>query len=305
MVGGARPCIGFHRRETNHVVDIDRCPLLDSRLNALLHAMRYMKHPSLFSLFQRLREAWVALGTGTGEMLLSLFAKVQDRAALRLALHTLQAKVPALCGVALVDGDPRHGIRIVDGVGRGALSEQVGDVRFRVGATAFFQVSGLAASRLTSLVLDGARLTGVERVLELYSGVGTFTVPLAKQAREVVGIEGSPAAAADGAANLRDNACANARIVAAPMEQALPSLAAAGPWDLVVLDPPRQGCSRSILDHLLAARSARVIYVSCDPSTLARDLGVLVGAGYRCVSLKPIDLFPQTFHLESVAVLER
>jgi 23S rRNA (uracil1939-C5)-methyltransferase len=210
-----------------------------------------------------------------------------------------------LRGVALLEGEPRHGTRIVDWVGHDALSEQVGNVRFRVGATAFFQVSGLAASRLTSLVLDGARLSGAERILELYSGVGTFTVPLAKRAREVVGIEGNPAAAADGEANLRNNACEAARIVAVQVEQGLPALAAEGPWDLVVLDPPRQGCSRGVLDHVMAARSDRVIYVSCDPSTLARDLGVLVRAGYRCVSLKPIDLFPQTFHVESVAVLER
>jgi 23S rRNA (uracil1939-C5)-methyltransferase len=267
--------------------------------------MRHMKHPSLFSMFQRLREAWVGLGTGTGEMLLSLFGRVQDRAALRLALHTLQAKVPGLRGVALAEGDSRHGARMVDHVGSDAISEQVGDVRLRVGATAFFQVSGLAASRLTSLVLDGARLTGTERVLELYSGVGTFTVPLAWKAREVVGVEGNPVAAADGEANLRDNGCAGARILGAPVEHAVARLASGGPWDLVVLDPPRQGCSRAVLDHVMATRSARVIYVSCDPSTLARDLGVLVRGGYRCTRLTPIDLFPQTFHLESVAVLER
>jgi len=305
VVGGARPSIGFHRRESHHVVDIDRCPLLDSRLNVLLRTMRHMKHPSLFSLFLRLRDAWVALSTGTGEMVLSLLARVRDRGALRFVLHTLQPKVPGLCGVVLLDGDPRQGIRIVDWVGREAIRELVGDARFRVGATAFFQVSGLAAGRLTSLVLGGAQLTGTERVLELYSGVGTFTVPLAKNAREVIGIEGNPAAAADGEANLRENACATARVIAAPAEHALPSLSAGGPWDLVVLDPPRQGCSRSVLDYLIAARSSRLIYVSCDPSTLARDLGILVGAGYRCVSLQPIDLFPQTFHLECVAVLER
>ena len=180
VIGGARPCIGFHQRETNRVVDIDRCPLLDPRLNALLHAMRHMKHPSFFSLFQRLREAWVALGTGTGEMLLSLFARVQDRGALRLVFHTLQAAVPGLRGVALLEGDPRQGPRLVDWAGSEVLQEQVGDLRFRIGGTAFFQVSGLAASRLTSLVLEEAKLAGTERVLELYCGAGTFTVPLAK-----------------------------------------------------------------------------------------------------------------------------
>lgn len=305
VIGGARPCMGFHQRETNRVVDIDRCPLLDARLNTLLHALRRMRHPSFFSLFQALREAWVALGTGTGEMLLSLFARAQDRGALRLLFHTLQAAAPGLRGVVLLEGDPRQAPRIVDWCGAHVLHEQIGDARFQIGATAFFQVSGLAATRLMSLVLEGAALAGTERVLELYSGVGTFSVALAKSARELVGIEASPVAAADGGLNLRQNGCANARIVQAQVEQALPGIAAEGPWDVVVLDPPRQGCSRAVLELLASVRPTRLIYVSCDPSTLARDLGVLVRFGYRCGSLRPIDLFPQTFHLESVALLER
>ena len=305
VIGGARPCMGFHQRETNRVVDIDRCPLLEPRLNALLHAMRHMKHPSFFSLFQALREAWVAVGTGTGEMLLSLFARAQDRGALRLLFHTLQAAAPGLRGVVLLDGDPRQAPRIVDWCGAHVLHEQIGDARFQIGATAFFQVSGLAATRLTSLVLEGAALSGTERILELYSGVGTFSVALAKSTRELVGIEANPVAAADGGLNLRQNGCANARIVQAQVEQALPGIAAEGPWDVVVLDPPRQGCSRAVLELLASVRPTRLIYVSCDPSTLARDLGVLVRFGYRCGSLRPIDLFPQTFHLESVALLER
>ncbi|MBP1779080.1 MAG: hypothetical protein H6Q86_5091, partial [candidate division NC10 bacterium] len=198
VIGGARPCMGFHQRETNRVVDIDRCPLLDPRLNALLHAMRHMKHPSFFSLFQGLREAWVALGTGTGELLLSLFARAQDRSALRLLFHTLQAASPGLQGVVLLEGDPRQAPRIVDWCGAHVFHERIGDARFQVGATAFFQVSGLAAAGLTSLVLEGAALAGTERVLELYSGVGTFSVPLAKRARELVGIEANAGAAADG-----------------------------------------------------------------------------------------------------------
>ena len=305
VIGGARPCIGFHQRETNRVVDIDRCPLLDPRVNTLLHVLRHMKHPSFFSLFQRLREVWVAVGTGTGEVLLSLFAHAQDHAAIRLLQHTLQEAVPGLVGVVLLEGDPRQGPRVVDRVGNGAVQERVGESRFQVEATAFFQVNGLAAETLTSLVTAGAALRGAERVLELYSGVGTFAVPLARRAREVVGIEANPAAAANGEANLRENGCPNGRIVQAQVEQALPALAGKGRWDLVVLDPPRQGCSGRILDTVADMQVPRLIYVSCDPSTLARDLGSLVRSGFRCASLQPVDLFPQTFHIETVAVLEK
>jgi 23S rRNA (uracil1939-C5)-methyltransferase len=183
--------------------------------------------------------------------------------------------------------------------------EQVGEHRFRVDATAFFQVSGLAAATLTRLVVEGAALTGTERVLDLYGGVGTFTVPLARLAREVVGVEANAAAAADAVYNLRSNGCPGARIIQAQAEQALPALSQEGSWDLVILDPPRQGVSRRVLETIREMSVPRIVYVSCDPSTLARDLGLLVPAGYRCSVLTPVDLFPHTFHLEAVAVLER
>jgi 23S rRNA (uracil1939-C5)-methyltransferase len=213
--------------------------------------------------------------------------------------------MPTLQGVILLDGDPRQHPRFVDRHGHGALVEQVGDLRFRVDATAFFQVSGLAAGALMRLVTEAAALTGSERVLDLYSGVGTFTVPLARLARETVGIEANAAAAGDAVHNLRSNGCGGSRVIQGQAEQVLPALAKEGPWDLVVLDPPRQGCSRRVLDIITEMGMRRIVYVSCDPSTLARDLGILVRSGYRCTALHPLDLFPQTFHLEVVAILER
>lgn len=302
---GARPSIGFHQRETNRVVDIDRCPLLDSRLNAVLTALRAMRHPQLHTLFSGLQEIWVALGSGTGEAVVSLFDGVRERAAIRLLFHTIRAVLPTLQGVVLLEGDPRQHPRFVDRHGHGAIMEQVGDHRFRIDATSFFQVSGLAAGAVTSLVMDLAALSGRERVLDLYCGVGTFSVPLGRRAREIVGVEASAAAATDGVYNLRTNGCGAARIVQAQVEQVLPALLAEGPWDLVVLDPPRQGVSRLALEAIIGAGVSRLIYVSCDPSTLARDLGVLTRGGFRCAGLHPIDLFPQTFHLEVVGLLER
>ncbi len=305
VFAGARLQIGFHQRATQRVVDIDRCPLLDSRLNTILRTLRSMKDPALHKLFPRLREIWVAVGTGTGEVVVSLFARAQDRAAIRLVFHQIQTDVPTLQGLVLLDGDPRQHPRFVDRHGHGAIMEVVGDYRFRVDAAAFFQVSGLAAGTLTRLVVEAASLRGTERVLDLYSGVGTFTVPLARRAREVVGIEASAAASADAMHNLQGNACAGARIVNAQVEQALPMLMKEHSWDLVVMDPPRQGSSRRVLEAITGMTARRIIYVSCDPSTLARDLGILARSGYRCVAIQPVDLFPQTFHLESVATLER
>jgi 23S rRNA (uracil1939-C5)-methyltransferase len=303
VVGGARPALGFHQRETNRVVDIADCPLLDPRLNALLTTIRGMRHPSIHQLFERVRELWLSVGTATGEGLVSVFAHARDRSGIRHLFHALAAVVPGLQGVTLLEGDPRQNPRVIDRHGSGALHEQVGPTRFQVDATAFFQVSGPAAQILTDLVLAAAGLTGRERVLDLYCGVGTFTLPLARSARAVVGIEAHPAAAADAVANAQTAGVPGVRIVQAQAEQALAAMAGEGPWDLAVLDPPRPGCSRRLLAQLARLRIPRLIYVSCDPSTLARDLGVLHGLGYRCERLQPVDLFPQTFHLETVAVL--
>lgn len=305
VAGDRRPVLGFHRRESNQIIDVQRCPLLDARLDAVLKALRGLRSPSLVELLPGLREIWLAAGTGSGEVLVSCFASPRDRAALRLLYHALRAAAPELRGVVAMGGAPREDARIVDWHGAHALRERVGECVFRVDATAFFQVNGSAAAALTSLVLGAARLSGVERVLDLHCGVGTFTVPLARGAAEIVGVEAHAAAARDAEHNLSANGCRNARIVHASAEQALASLGPAGRWDVVVLDPPRQGCNAALLHRLVALAPRTVIYVSCDPATLARDLGTLSGAGWRCVSVQPVDLFPQTFHLEVVTHLER
>jgi 23S rRNA (uracil1939-C5)-methyltransferase len=297
--------IGFHQRETTRLVDIDRCPLLDPRLNAVLRAMRAMRTPDVAALFPRLQEIWLAAATGSPDVLVSLFGRPRERGAVRLLFHTLRDAAPGLRGVVVLEGGPRENPRVTDWHGEGSLSEHVGQWWFRVGATSFFQVSGVAAGALISLVAAAAGTTRRGRVLDLHCGVGTFTVPLAQQAAEVVGIEAHPAAAADAAHNVARNGCANARVLRSQVEEALPALVREGPWDVVVLDPPRQGCSRRLLELLPALAAPRVVYVSCDPSTLARDLGVLTRAGFQCRSVQPVDLFPQTFHLETVAVLER
>ncbi|MFA5029079.1 MAG: 23S rRNA (uracil(1939)-C(5))-methyltransferase RlmD, partial [Candidatus Methylomirabilota bacterium] len=246
---GPRPQIGFHQRESHLVVDLDTCPLLHPTLNALLQGLRRLRTPALGELCSGLTEVWAAAGTESGEASLALFGRVRERAALRLLYHRLRDVVPGLQGIALLEGDPRRQPRVVDRHGLGALTDTVGNHRFRVDATAFFQVSGTAAAALTAELLRAACLTGAERVLDLYCGVGTFTVPLAARAREVVGVEAHPAAWGDAVHNLAAAGCGNARVLRAETERALAELPG-GAWDLAVLDPPRQGASRPVLEAL-------------------------------------------------------
>ncbi len=177
---------------------------------------------------------------------------------------------------------------------------QVRERAFRVSGGSFFQVNTAAAGLLVDLVLEGLALAGGETVLDLYSGVGLFSAFIAPIAARVIGVEAYEPAVDDAAVNLDD--FDNVDIYAAAVEDALPGLS--GPFDAAVLDPPRAGCTPEALDALLSAQVARIVYVSCDAATFARDARRLAAGGYRLEWVQPVDLFPQTYHIECVALFQ-
>ncbi|MBI5666806.1 MAG: class I SAM-dependent RNA methyltransferase [Chloroflexi bacterium] len=170
---------------------------------------------------------------------------------------------------------------------------------FQVTAGSFFQVNLPQAETLVRLVLDRLALTGTERVLDLYSGVGLFTAFLAEHAAQVTAVESFPLAVQDALANLA--AFPNVMLMEGTVEAALKQVK--GYFDAVVLDPPRAGVDARALAALVERAPRKIVYVSCDPATLARDARVLAENGYRLLNVQPVDMFPQTFHVESVAAL--
>lgn len=184
--------------------------------------------------------------------------------------------------------------------GRNYLIVEVRGRPFRVSAGSFFQVNTAMAAPLVDLVLQGLALRGGEAVLDLYCGVGLFTAFIAPSAGRVVGVEGFAPAVEDAAVNLDE--FDNVEIYEAAVEEVL--LGLEGRFEAAVLDPPRAGCAPEVLRALLALQVARIVYVSCDPATLARDAKQLMAGGYRLMTAQPLDMFPQTYHIECVAVFE-
>ncbi len=186
------------------------------------------------------------------------------------------------------------------------LREQIGGLEFLVSPEAFFQTNTEMAEQLYALAAEMAQLRGHERVFDLFSGIGTIGLTLAARAREVVGVEIVESAVADAIENARRNDVLNARFYAGDIRLAMRDLVAeAGRPDVLVVDPPRAGLSQKVVRRIIEAQPSRVVYVSCNPTTLAPNAAQMVEAGYRLTRVRPVDMFPQTPHIESVALLEK
>jgi len=186
------------------------------------------------------------------------------------------------------------------------LREQIGGLEFLISPEAFFQTNTEMAEQLYGVAAEMAQLRGHERVFDLYCGIGTIGLTLASRAREVVGVEIVEPAVADAIENARRNDVLNARFYAGDIRLAMRDLVEqAGRPDVAVVDPPRAGLSQKVVRRILEAQPKRIVYVSCNPTTLAPNAAQMVEAGYRLVRVRPVDMFPQTPHIESVALLER
>jgi 23S rRNA (uracil1939-C5)-methyltransferase len=188
------------------------------------------------------------------------------------------------------------------------LQEEIGNppLRLRISPQAFLQTNTEMAERLYGLAIEYASLGGFERVYDLYCGIGTIALLLAPRVAEVWGIELVEEAIADAIAGARLNEIDNVRFFAGDVRLVMRDLVArAGRPDVVVVDPPRAGLSQKVVRRIIEAGPRRVVYVSCNPTTLAPNAAQLVEAGYRLTRVRPVDMFPQTPHIECVALLER
>jgi 23S rRNA (uracil1939-C5)-methyltransferase len=191
-------------------------------------------------------------------------------------------------------------------LGEERLREELCGLKLEMTHGAFFQTNTEMAERLYGVVAEFAGLSGSERVFDLYCGIGTIGLTMAGRAGEVWGLEIVPEAIVDAEANAERNGIANARFLAANARTSMrPLIEEAGKPDVVVIDPPRAGLSQKVVRRVIECEAPRIVYVSCNPTTLAPNAAQLVEAGYRLSRVRPVDMFPQTPHIECVALFER
>jgi len=296
------PALGFLRHGSNEVVPIDECLLLPKAARraprSLTGALRYLGSradavPERVAVrVARNGEIEVDIWTASGSFPRSLAAKIITDAVGAKTVTRVIAKG---------EKEARRVSRVEVLAGPGAWRERLGGYRYVVSAPSFFQVNTRAAEALQSATIAAASVGPDSVVADLYAGVGTFTLPLAATGADVIAVEASAHALSDLRRNL-DDARLSAEVIPGDAARELAELEGV---DTVVVDPPRAGLSTEAGRALIEARPERIVYVSCDPTTLARDVRLLSDSGYRIAEVSPVDLFPQTYHVECVTTLIR
>ena len=313
----AAPVVGLHEADRyDSVLDIDRCLLQSDRMNALLTEARAFFAERGLTVYEQetgeglLRFLMLREGKQTGELMTNVVTSAPAVSELAPLAERLTARVAGTTSVVMNVNPKKASVAV--GVeehllgGRDHIREGMGGLTFQVSANSFFQTNTRQAERLFELVTESTGLTGTETVLDLYSGTGAISLLLARRCRWVYGIELVQAAVDDAAVNAAANRITNCTFLCGEVRFVLPSLIGKGVTaEVVVADPPRAGFHPKALHALITLQARRVVYVSCNPTTLARDLGELVRGGYRLEWVQPVDMFPHTPHIEAVARLER
>lgn len=292
-IDAARGLVGYYAASSHTLRDLPADPLLLPALNEALAGLRRLLVPDAWPVV-----AVTLRGSGAYGYAVAALHGLPNHAPAD-SLENLgwrwSAHVPSLAAAA-----PEVGTR---GGSPVTLHEELGEIVFALSPASFFQSNTAQAARLLDVVRELLALQPSDHLLDAYSGVGAFALPLARHVQTVVAIEEHHQAVADGEASAQQNDVGNVTFLAAPVERALASLTA--PLDAAILDPPRRGCHPAALQALADLAPTRIAYVSCQPGILARDLRLLIERGYALRAVQPVDLFPQTPHIECVALLDR
>ncbi len=305
---------GYYQKGSHQLINLNQCPIQDPRLNPLLAEVKLDIQKRGWGIYDeklhrgKVRHLSLRIGRHTGEILLTLVCKDANLVGLNDQAQDWLDRYPNLVGVSLnVNGAKTNGIfgketRCI--AGQPHLSERFAGLTFQILPDTFFQVHTEQAEALMQVILDELDLQGTEILVDAYSGIGTLTLPIAQKVKTAIGLEVQPEAIEQAKINAELNHIENVVFLTGTVEVSLPALEMKP--DIVLLDPPRKGCDSSVIETLRHMKPDRIVYVSCNPATLARDLKLFCADGeYELQRVQPADFFPQTAHVECAAFLRR
>lgn len=315
MVEG-KAVTGFYAARSHDVMQSDECEIQDAHSDNIRGVISQFLDEYKIPIYDEksgkglLRHIVTRVGFNTGELMVVLVINGRqlpdsdelvrrlleaDRGAKSIYLNINTEKTNVILG--------RKNILLY---GSEAITDTIGPYKYMISPHSFFQVNPIQTEVLYSKALEYAGLTGSETVFDLYCGIGTISLFLSAKAKKVYGVEVVEAAIEDARRNAQLNGVANTEFIAGEAEKVIPEMCSSGiRADVVVLDPPRKGCDEPLLKQLTEMQPDRIVYVSCNPATLARDLKYLCSQGYKAVEVQPVDMFPWSGHVECIVLIKR
>ena len=307
--------IGCFAQGSHDIIDTENCYIQKEFNNDIVNAMREIVDKLGIPVYNEDRHTGIlrhVIGRvgKNGECMVVLVTAVKDLQRSKDIVRMLRERLPKLVSVQQNVQTYRNNVIMGRDTkllwGKPTILDSLGSLTFHISPRSFFQVNTDQAEVLYGKALEYANLTGRETVIDAYCGTGTITLFLAQKARRVYGIEIVKPAILDAEKNARDNHVKNAEFIVGDATVVMPRLYKQGiRADVVVVDPPRAGCTPTVLETFANMKPKRIVYVSCNPASLARDIAILDGLGYHAREVQPVDMFPNTSHVESIALIVR
>ena len=298
------------------ILDIDECFLqseLSSRILNFTRDFFKQRQCTIYSTKTHtgyLRNLVIRQAQKTKDLMINLVTSEENETLLKEYVSETTSKFPEITTIVNNINKKKSSVAVGDYEivyhGSGYIYDKINKYKFRISSNSFFQTNTLQAEKLYSIALDYAELKGVEVIYDLYSGAGTIAIFVSGFAKEVYGFEAVESSIFDANANLEINEVKNVKFIQADLyKSCLPFTKTLPKPDVIILDPPRSGMHKNTVGDVLQLNPQKIVYVSCNPTTQVRDIQLMVEAGYKLVKIRPVDMFPHTFHIENVALLKK
>lgn len=305
---------GFYQQRSHQIIDMKSCLIQQEKNDEVIQKVKDICNKNGVRAYDEqrhkgdLRHIMARYGLVTGDVMIVLVTNAKDLPNRKKIIADITKNIAGVKSIVQNVNHKKTNVIMGDETrvlwGQEVIYDYIGDVRFAISARSFYQVNPEQTKVLYDKALEYAALTGKEEVIDAYCGIGTISLFLAQKAKSVFGVEIVPEAIEDAKRNAELNNITNANFAVGKAEEVIPAWYEKGhKADVLVVDPPRKGCDEALLQTIIDMKPKKVVYVSCNPGTLARDLRVLEDGGYRTVEVQPVDMFPQTTHVEAVAKL--